>query len=241
MKKAVHFYFFLLLLYTVCLQAYREAKSISQNCFKTTAEPEKITSPFCQCHFWKRGPYPPRCTIFFPPVSCEKQTIITIRFSPSLSPSQSPTHSPAERHRGTKDRERGGERKKKKEDSVEKLIDKHTHTQSYCIQWAQRASTIKHTSKAYLCYVCLLINGHKDFVEKRFKVIALDAVHDKAFQRGHWETQTVTNNCANISTVCLFFTLFYFAINCFHYLFFLNTVCICNDTTEHGFRSVHYP
>lgn len=38
---------------------------------------------------------------------------------------------------------------------------------------------------AYLRHVGLLVDGHKDFVEERLKVIALDAVHHEAFQRGH--------------------------------------------------------
>lgn len=61
-------------------------------------------------------------------------------------------------------------------------------TESYDIQWAHQG-TVNHIFKTYLCHVCLLINGHKDFVEKRFKIITLDTVHDKAFQRGHWKTR----------------------------------------------------
>lgn len=66
---------------------------------------------------------------------------------------------------------------------VEMLIDKQTHTLSYYDCSSQRI--MKHISKAYLCYVCLLIDGHKDFVQKCFKVITLDPVHDKPFQWGH--------------------------------------------------------
>lgn len=99
------------------------------------------------------------------------------RCLPSLSPSRSPTHLPAGKHRGRQDQET------QKKCLVEMLIDKQTHTLSYYDCSSQRI--MKHISKAYLCYVCLLIDGHKDFVQKCFKVITLDPVHDKPFQWGH--------------------------------------------------------
>lgn len=158
---------------------------MSQNLFKPQWNLRKFLPHFVSVNF---GPYSPKLPLF--PSSFEKHYFslyITMGlthsaasgYPPSLSPSRSPTRSPTERHGG------GGRmrRQREKQDSVEKLIDKHI--QSCYIQRAQQVSTITRICETYLCNVCLLINGHKDFVEKRFKVIALDAVHDKAFQRGH--------------------------------------------------------
>lgn len=131
------------------------------------------------------------------------------RCLPSLSPSRSLTHLPAGKRRGRQDQET------QTKCLVEMLINKQTHTLSYYDRSSQRI--MKHISKAYLCYVCLLIDGHKDFVQKRFKVITLDPVHDKPFQWGHWKTQTVTNNCSpTLQTQ-----------NCFRSLLFKYTTVLC--------------
>ena len=48
--------------------------------------------------------------------------------------------------------------------------------------------------EAHLGHVGLLIDGHKDFVEKRLEIIPLHPVHHEPFQRGHYTwSRTVEN------------------------------------------------
>lgn len=85
----------------------------------------------------------------------------------------------------------GGGRRRGEKNMAEFKKNDNTHPQSTIWKKKNKKSVM------YLGHVGLLIDGHKDFVEKRFKVIALHTVHDKAFQRRHCTRKTVRTSWAH--------------------------------------------
>lgn len=100
----------------------------------------------------------------------------------------------------------GGRRRRGEKNMAGLKKNDTTHPQSTI--WKKEKSVM------YLGYVGLLIDGHKDFVEKCFKVIALHTVHDEAFQRRHCTRKTVRASWAHSGN-----TVSLGNKNCLHYFF----------------------
>lgn len=64
--------------------------------------------------------------------------------------------------------------------------------------------TAKWKLNMYLRHISLLIDGNKDFVEKRFEIITLNSVHDKPLKRRHWKWEPKRGCVGELCTLNIF-------------------------------------